>query len=87
MLTRVEPLPIDRVIVDRIDQADTSKPGCTNYTITAYTVNDQRRVQYQTIRELDASACERSRTLKIPILIRWHRSSFGKDISRVEIER
>jgi len=84
----VVPLPIDRVIVDRVDAVPTVKPGCTSYTITANTVEDQpRRRQYQTVRELDASACQRSKELQIPIRIRWKRTNYGNDITRVEIER
>ncbi len=84
---QVTPLPIDRVIVDRIDAISTDALGGTSYTITASVVGDHRRVQYKTISDLDASACDRSLKWRLPLLIRWKQTADGKDITRVQIER
>ncbi len=88
MYSRVEPLPIDRVIVERIDSVATGIPGCTSHTITCHTADDAaRHVQYQTVSDWRAAMCERAMKAEKPVLIRWYRTAFAKDISRVEIAR
>ena len=85
---RVEPLPIDRVIVERIDQAQTGISGCVNYTITGRTADEpSRHVQYQTLSDWRAALCERAKTSGATVLIRWRQTAYAKDISRVEIAR
>ncbi len=84
----VTPLPIDRVIVERIDPAQTGIPGCVNYTITGRTVDEpSRHVQYQTLSDWRASLCERAAKSGTPVLIRWRQTAYAKDISRVEIAK
>jgi hypothetical protein len=87
MLAVVVPLPIDRVMIERVDQAQTGKPDCISYTITAHTVEGSRHVQYQTLSDWKASACEIARQTGKPIRIRWTNDGHGKRISRVEVER
>ena len=87
LASSVVPLPIDRVIVERIDPSKTAS-GALSYLITAHTADEaSRHVQYQTMRVLDAAACQRSLDLGIPVRIRWKQTEFGRDITRVEIER
>ncbi len=85
---RIEPLPIDRVFVERIDSAQTGIPGCLSYTVTGHTADAAaRHVQYQTVSDWKASACQRACELQRPVLIRWRQTAYAKDISRVEIAR
>ncbi len=88
MYSRVEPLPIDRVIIERIDPAQTGIPGCVSYTVSGRTADDSaRHVQYQTLSDWRAAMCERASKTGVPVRIRWRQSAYAKDITRVEIER
>lgn len=81
-------MPLDLVKVERVDPVPTSKPGCTNYTVTAITIEGTpRTVQYQTINEWKASICDQARKNKTAIWVTWKSSNFrSKDITTVSAD-
>jgi hypothetical protein len=79
-------MPIDLVVIDRVDACATAKPGCHSYTVTATTIEDRpRTVQYQTVNAWYASFCKQSIATKRELWITWNGNSFkSKELTKAE---
>ena len=77
-------MPVDRVIVHRVDAAQTSNPDVMSYTITGNTCEATPRiVQYQTVNQWESAYCKESIKPRTILLIEWLLTRYGKDIVKV----
>lgn len=76
------------VRVERVDPCPTVNPRVTSYLVTGETVEEQpRHVQFQTVNDLKASICSRSKPLKRLVWVGWRDGRFGaKEIVTVELD-
>lgn len=77
-------MPVDRIVVHRVDAAQTGNPDVMSYTITANTCEAQPRiVQYQTINQWESAYCKESIKPRTVLLMDWKASRYGKDVVKV----
>ncbi len=77
-------MPIDTVIVHRVDASKTGDPDVMSYCITANTLGPQPMImQFQTVNQWESAFCKESIKPRTHLLIEWIQTRYGKDIVKV----
>jgi len=77
-------VPTDKIIVHRVDGAQTGNPDVMNFTITANTCEQiPRLVQYQTISQWQSSFCREMIKPRTVLLMEWKATRYGMDVVKV----
>lgn len=80
-------MPLDKILVERVDACQTAKPGLFSYLVTGETVDERpRHYQVQTLSAWKASVCEASIAAKRAVWIGSRDTRYGLDLVTVNLD-